>query len=237
MVKTIEMDGVTFHLDTRPGKERGKSTKNEFILVKHQSFLEFYDEIKDQGSPKDIMEVGMFEGGSLVYFDKLFQPECLVGLDIRKDPIEPLEEYCGDRDHIKTYYGRSQDKVGTLNAARSNFPTGIDLVVDDASHLYEQTKATFLMLFPLVRAGGTYIIEDWAWSHMPNYQGKLATWARQPAMTNLIFELIALAGRYGVIESIKITHELVAIKKGAGTLPEDGLGLSQVLRGKKLSKI
>ena len=64
-----------------------------------------------------------------------------------------------------TYYGRYQNKEGTLMAARANFPKGIDLVVDDASHLYEQTKATFAMLFPLVRPGGNYVIEDWSWAH------------------------------------------------------------------------
>lgn len=237
MVKTIELDGVTFKLDQRPGNQRDKSDKDAFVLVKTPKFLEYYDKLKTRAQPKDIMEVGMFEGGSLVYLDKVFQPTKLVGLDLRREPIEPLEAYREGRDHIVTYYGRSQDQQGTLMAARSNFPTGIDLVVDDASHLYAQTKATFEMLFPMVRTGGTYIIEDWAWSHTPPNQEKKAPWYKYPAMSNLIFEITVLAARYGVIENIEITRELVAITKGPGTLPEGGLNLDGLLRNKKMLQL
>ncbi len=237
MVKIIELDGVKFSLDVRPGNVRGKSDKDSFVLVKHHAFLDFYDKVKERSNPKDIMEIGMFEGGSMVYFDKLFKPTKLVGLDLRAAPIEPLEDYCEDKDHIKTYYGRSQDKEGTLQAARENFPTGIDLVVDDASHLYAQTRATFEMLFPLVRTGGTYIIEDWAWSHTPNNQNKRVPWWKQKAMTNLIFELTVLAGSYPVIANMEITRELVSITKGPGTLPATGLDLSDRLRKKKMKAI
>ena len=234
MIKEIELDGVTFKLDQRPGHLRDKSDKDAFVLVKTEKFLEYYDKLKERDAPKDIMEVGMFEGGSLVYLDKLFQPTKLVGLDLRREPIEPLEAYREGRDHIVTYYGRSQDQEPTLQAARENFPTGIDLVIDDASHLYAQTRATFEMLFPLVRKGGTYIIEDWAWSHTKPNQEKSAPWYKYPAMSNLIFELTVLAGQYGVIDSIEITRQLVAVTKGAGTLPGGKIDLDGMLRGKKM---
>lgn len=234
MVKTIELGGVTFKLDQRPGNQRDKSDKDAFVLVKTPKFLEYYDKLKAKAAPKDIMEIGMFEGGSMVYLDQVFQPTKLVGIDLRSDPIEPLEAYGEDKEHIVTVYGCSQDEQSTLMAARANFPTGIDLVVDDASHLYAQTKATFEMLFPLVRKGGTYIIEDWAWAHTPNNQEKKAPWFKYPAMSNLIMEITVLAARYGVIENIEITRELVAITKGAGTLPEGGVNLDGLLRNKKM---
>ena len=67
----------------------------------------------------------------------------------------------------------------------------LDLVIDDASHLYEPTKASFETLFPMLRPGGIYIIEDWGWAHCKEFQspdhpyfgGKLA-------LTTLIFELV-----------------------------------------------
>ena len=103
----------------------------------------------------------MHEGGSLVYFDKLFKPTKLVGVDRRVKPIPALEAYRKTRPHIETYYARFQDKAGVLQAARQSFAKGIDLVIDDASHLYAESKATFEMLFPLVREGGLYVIERW----------------------------------------------------------------------------
>ena len=37
-------------------------------------------------------------------------------------------------------------------------------MIDDASHMYEHTKVSFETLFPLLRPGGQYIIEDWSWA-------------------------------------------------------------------------
>ena len=48
-----------------------------------------------------------------------------------------------------------------VDAAFGNRP--LDLVMDDASHLGPQTRASFETLFPRLRAGGLYIIEDWSW--------------------------------------------------------------------------
>ena len=35
-----------------------------------------------------------------------------------------------------------------------------DPVVHDASHTYEETRASFEFLFPLLSRGGIYVIED-----------------------------------------------------------------------------
>lgn len=231
-MKVFEIDGVKFTIDTRAGADRAVSTKNNFVLVKNQRCLDFYTEWKVR-KPKTIMEVGMFEGGSLVLMDKLFKPKKIVGLDLRREPIEPLEEYARDNPQMKTYYARSQDKVGTLMAARENFPKGIEFVVDDASHLYDQTRSTFEMLFPMVTEGGKYVIEDWSWAHKPTYQDKGSTWHDRDAMSNLILELTILAARYGVIEKLEIYKELVCITKGSGVLPKDALNLKGLIRGRK----
>lgn len=39
-----------------------------------------------------------------------------------------------------------------------------------ASHAYEETKASFEFLFPLLSPGGVYLIEDWSWAPHPSYQ-------------------------------------------------------------------
>jgi hypothetical protein len=163
-MQSFHIGDAEFLLDTRPGAQRGTSADNQFILVKNQGCLDFYRNWAFE-KPRTIMELGMFEGGSMVFLDKIFSPSRLVGLDIRRQPIAALEAYKQSRPHIKTYYGRSQDGPETLQAARENFPDGIDLVVDDASHKYPQTKAAFAMLFPLLKAGGQYVIEDWACGH------------------------------------------------------------------------
>lgn len=230
-MERFEIDGTSFLVDLSPGPKRKQSTKDEFVLVKTEQMLNFYRSIAAK-NPKEIMEVGMFEGGSLVYFDKLYNPTRLVGLDIRREPIEPLEAYASSRPHIKTYYGRYQEKPGTLKAARENFPKGIDLIVDDASHLYEQTRATFNMLFPLVRAGGTYVIEDWSWSLRPAHQKPDSVWNDKPAMANLITELVLASAIIPQIQSVYVDRALVAVTRGRGPFKPGTLDLSNALRGK-----
>jgi predicted O-methyltransferase YrrM len=235
-METIELGGVQFILDTRPGPQRSKSEENKFVLVKTRPYLAFYESLRER-APKTIFEIGMFEGGSLVYFDKLFSPETLVGIDLRREPIAPLEKYKEGRPHIKTYYGRAQERPPARAVAQANFPHGIDLVIDDASHLYDKTKASFESIFPLVKQGGLYVIEDWAWAHGPNYQGENAVWRTQPAVTNLIFELTVLAAASRVIESVTVMRNLVCITKGKGTLPASKLDLSRFLRGRTMPQI
>ena len=67
------IDGVTFLQRTGSPSSRGNSQENEFVLVKTDSMLRFYEGLR-QTLPQNIMEIGMYEGGSLVYFDKLFFP-------------------------------------------------------------------------------------------------------------------------------------------------------------------
>jgi len=235
-MNTFTIDGVEFVLDLRPGKDRDVSTTNRFVLVKNDRCLNHYREWTGP-KPKTIFEVGMFEGGSLVLMDKLFSPDLIVGLDLRGKPIEPLEEYAANNPQLKTYYGRSQDKPETLQAARQNFPNGIDLVVDDASHLYEQTRATFEMIFPLVKSGGKYIIEDWAWGHLAGRQAPGSVWYNKPAMSNLISQIVMLSARYPVLEKVEVYKELVIITKGKGALPKDALDMKEVLRGREFSLV
>ena len=82
-MEVIVRDGVKFNLDTRAGAERGVSKGKTFVLVKTERQLAFYDTLRDK-APKEILEIGMLEGGSMVYFDKLFKPKTLVGVDIRR---------------------------------------------------------------------------------------------------------------------------------------------------------
>lgn len=235
-MKSFEIDGIEFVIDVRPGPQRGVSEGNRFILVKNEQCLSFYREWNGY-RPKEILEMGLFQGGSMVLMDKLFQPRRLAGIDIRREPIEALEAYRADKPHIDIYYARSQDQPGTLMAARKSFPTGIDMVVDDASHLYEQTKATFQMLFPLLRPGGYYVIEDWQWSLGQIYQTDKGPWYDKPALANLIMELVLMAGRNRVFDRIEVLQGLVCIRKGRGMLTPESFDLAPVLRGRRLDLI
>lgn len=208
----FSLDGVQFVVDVRPGAQRGKSTAGNFILVKTPSFIDFYRGLVSRDF-KNILELGMFEGGSLVLFDKLFKPEKIVGVDIRKQPIEPLEAYCEQNPHILTYYNLSQTDNILSGILTENFSDGIDLIVDDASHLYELTKKTFEICFPHLRPGGMYVIEDWSWAHKAHRQHAGDPWAEKPSLANLLFELTLLTTCTNWINSVTVYRDMAVIEK------------------------
>jgi hypothetical protein len=180
----------------------------------------------------------MFEGGSLVLFDKLFQPEKLMGLDIRSKPIEPLEVYRRGKRHIETFYGLSQDDPKLADILAQQFPDGIDLIVDDASHLYEQSRKTFHLCFPHLKPGGLYVLEDWSWSHKAPYQQPTHPWYNKPALSNLVMEFLINIPGSMQMNTVTVHRDLVVIEKAGVAIGaidlEDGLGR---LRGRELAQI
>lgn len=235
-LESFEMDDVRFVMDIRAGKDRGTSKDGEFILVKTKAFLQFYRGLQ-QRRPKNILEVGMFEGGSLVLFDKLYEPEKLVGVDIRR-PIEALERYREGREHIQPFYELSQDDPKLADILGDEFPDGIDLIVDDASHQYKLSRATFHLCFPLLKPGGLYVIEDWSWSHKPPHQAPTHPWSENPALTNLILELVINMPDSRQMNRVTVNRDLVVVEKAGiatGAIDLDD-GHSR-LRGRELGPL
>lgn len=89
-------------------------------------------------------------------------------------------------------------------------------MIDDASHLYRQTRASFEALFPLLRPGGLYIIEDWPWGHVPEYIAPdHPFFAGEEPLTRLVVELIEAAGTSTqLILSMVMYHCFVVVERG-----------------------
>lgn len=232
----FEIDGVRFIIDLRIGHQRGKSTNGEFILVKTPTVIDFYRSLQ-RHEPQTILELGMFEGGSLVLFDKLYRPRRLIGVD-RRDEIAPLEAYRADKEHITTLYRRSQDDPELPHLLSRELPGGIDLIVDDASHHYAQTRASFHLCFPLLKPGGLYVIEDWAWSHQEPYQTPQHPWYDKPALTNLVLELIINLPGSRQLSHVTVRRDLAVIEKAPGATGAIDLDAGRArLRGRRLEPI
>ncbi len=236
VLNSFELGGVRFVQDIRPGNERGKSAQNEFILVKTDAFLNFYRGLCRK-EPKNILEIGMFEGGSMVFFDKLYNPQKLVGLDIRA-PIPALEEYKKDKPHIATRYGTSQDDPRIADLLRNEFPDGIDLIVDDASHQYSLSRETFHICFPFLRPRGLYVIEDWSWSHKRPSQNSTHPWHDKPALTNLITELVYSLPDSRQISRMTIYRDIAVVERSEHSSGQINLDeVQERLRGRHFEMI
>src|SRR5262249_56438524 len=123
--------------------------------------------------PRRIVELGVWSGGSAVLWAELLRPDKLVAVDIARedrmgeDNLANLRGYLRDRrleTRLRFHWEVDQtDGPALRELVRSELGGVIDLVIDDASHAYSHTKRAFEVLFPLVRPGGWYAIEDWSW--------------------------------------------------------------------------
>lgn len=197
-----------------PSKDRRASTSEAFTIVKSEPYLRVYEELASAFSPSSILELGIFQGGSYVFLDKLFKPRRMSAVEISPKPVTPLLHYLSRTENRFVHFATSQRDGEILRQiVLGELADELDLVVDDASHTYEETKTSFEFLFPLLRPGGIYVIEDWSWAHHPNYQSPDAPRSDRHALSNLLFEQIMLLGSTSVISEIRVWRFLYLIHK------------------------
>jgi len=103
-------------------------------------------------SVKKVLEIGVLRGNSLLMWRDYFPKAIVHGLDISPPQFPPLER-------IQLHTGDQSDRQslqGLLDHTGSEF----DLIVDDGGHTMRQQQVSFGFLFPHLRSGGIYIIED-----------------------------------------------------------------------------
>lgn len=234
----FEFGGERFQIDTTAGGNRRPSDSDAFTLVKTKSFLDLYERLAHEIAPRGILELGIFQGGSFVLLDKMFRPERIAAVDIASKPVQPLIDYAERHRGRHVYFSTSQDdEIRLSDIVEKDLNGQLDLVVDDASHHYERSKRSFEILFPKLSPGGVYVIEDWAWSHMALYQGPDGIWHGQPALTNLLFEIIASIGSDSQIASIEIHKPLAIVRKGRQVAKDASVWQNLRLREKTLPRI
>src|SRR5438876_5382005 len=210
----FSLGGENFVVDMSRKKDRRPSTSEAFTIVKNEAYLRFYELLASTFSPRAILELGIFQGGSYVLLDKLFDPLRRAAVEISPGPVASLLRYVAGMEDRFVHFSTSQSNREILEQiVRDELADELDLVVDDASHTYEQTKASFEFLFPLLRPGGIYVIEDWSWAHAPGYQSPNAPFAERHALSNLLFEQIMLMGSTVLIDEIRVWRFLYLIRK------------------------
>jgi demethylmacrocin O-methyltransferase len=136
-------------------------------LRKHvESFTPSYD----QAQIGRVLEVGVQSGGSLLLWCHLWPTiERVVGIDL-VPPSGPLNS------RIQFFQADQNDTMRVDAIANDTGP--FELVVDDASHIGEASWTTFRALWPHVKPGGIYAVEDWGtgyWNHWPDGVGYAPT--------------------------------------------------------------
>jgi hypothetical protein len=135
------------------------------LVFKWGHYLEIYETFlmrwKDRNTR--ILELGVSHGGSLQLWRKYLGPAArIAGIDI--DPQTNFSE-----PNTRVFLG-SQDDQLTLHKA-VEWLGGIDVVIDDGSHVVRHQNTSLDYLFPRLSDGGIYICEDLHTNYWGEYGG------------------------------------------------------------------
>jgi len=142
--------------------------KNKYKSSKHPVYWDVYKHVFsvfDLSSEFNVLEIGVDKGDGMLQFKELF-PNCSIcGLDIREDtPNSPVGNI---------WIGSQTDTelLDELNKEEGPF----DIIIDDGSHVNEHQILTFEYLFPKLKPGGVYIVEDIHTSYWESHGGGYGT--------------------------------------------------------------
>ena len=212
-----------------------KSDSERFLLAKSKSMVESLIE-KAPDPLGNMFDLGIYKGGSIALYNELFHPKRLVGIELNHHRVNPLDEFVSQYslgESIHLHYGTLQnDKERLTSIVHEEFGNELlDLVVDDCSHKYEPTKASLNVLFPRLRPGGLYLIEDWGSAHWPgeHWQGRKNKYAKEKnPLSKLILELVMVsASRPGLVQEITIDGSTVYITRGGEVVADPNFDISR----------
>lgn len=116
------------------------------------------------GKEIKLLELGVLEGASLLFWRDYFENGTIVGVD--SNPVL-IDDPTG-RIHI--YQGYQQDTALLDRIAREQAPDGFDVIIDDCSHIGRLARISFWHLFQNhLKPGGIYAIEDWGTGYMDSW--------------------------------------------------------------------
>lgn len=143
------------------------SVKEGRPVTKWPHYLRFYERIFaiHRGQPVRMLEIGVQRGGSLELWRRYLGARAIIyGIDI--DPE------CAQRvDPPNQVRIGSQDDPEFLLSVVREMGGGIDIVLDDGSHVASHQRTSFRTLWPRLSHGGVYVIEDLHSSYWPEWEG------------------------------------------------------------------
>jgi cephalosporin hydroxylase len=152
-----------------------------------------------------ICEIGVQRGGSLEMWQHLFPAGYVVGVDNDGKAIWP-------EGTVKIVAEQDSDALPELLKRAS--PTGkYNLIVEDASHDGTASKKTFELLWPLIRDGGWYVIEDW-YVGIPGHRWYGAFGDTMMETAQWFLTLFSTPGDMN-ISSVEFKYGMIIIRKNA----------------------
>ena len=199
-------------------KESALRSGTDKVTTHHYEFLygQFLGPLRD--SEINFLEIGLgcnmnYGPGKSIILWKEFLPKATISvLEYNADCAQKFVS------EVENLFIGDQSNFDVLNNIGKYGP--YDVVVDDGGHSRKQQVNSLIGLWPFIKSGGFYIIEDIFTSFMPSYNDN------QEAATDVIFQLILLLNEAADIQAGTIFHNNIQISKHSRKIAKDLLYIS-----------
>lgn len=208
------------------------------IVHKWHHYLPLYDRYLApwRGKPVRFLEIGVAEGGSLELWRDFFgEAATIFGID-HNPACAVVDGEHGNRVRIG-----SQDDPRFLRSVVEEMG-GVDIVLDDGSHMAAHVRTSFDVLFPLLSADGLYLIEDMHTAYWANFGGNYRSRRSAVGLVKSLVDDIhhwyhphgrTVAAAQGWVGGVHVHDSLVVIdKRDSRARPEKSFRGTRTLTGK-----
>jgi len=142
--------------------EFGTDKSNKF-----HNYTERYDFYfsKIRNEKLKVLEIGIQNGFSLKMWKKYFENSEIFGID-----TADCSKFAEDR--VIPLLGSQNDLEFLERINKEHGP--FDIIIDDGSHFNDDMKKSFEFLFPLLKDGGIYVVEDLHCCYWPSFTNNTA---------------------------------------------------------------
>src|SRR6478609_10257346 len=126
------------------------------LAFEAHGYTEEYSKYIPSTGVYNLLEIGVYHGDSLRMWKEYNNQLRICGIDIDTG----IWNYIKDKitDDFQIYIGNSTNDTFITEIIES---FGIpDFIIDDGSHYYNDILTSFKLLYPLLKKGGIYFIED-----------------------------------------------------------------------------
>ena len=129
-----------------------------------ETYAKYFSDLREK--PIRFLEIGIDKGNSVKLWEEYFPNAELHFMDITLEKVE----YFSNRSK---YHITNQESPEDLQKFIKEIKGEFDVIIDDGGHTMNQQIISFINLFPQIKQGGMYIIEDLHTSYWAYYGGSI----------------------------------------------------------------
>lgn len=167
-----------------------------------------------RNEPVRLLEIGVGSGSSIQAWLDYFQKATVFGVDLSHD-TNPWDTADSRADPRYVFVPGNQASQEFWDKFMAEYGPGWDIIVDDGGHYADQVITSFNCLWPHLKGGGTYCIEDLNVSYPDLWEKYGDSFVKPPWISQMEFIKNKLdeINRGIEIESLHFSKELAIIKK------------------------